>query len=221
MKRYLITGLVLAVFSLIPRLSTSQITADPLVSAAVATSSAMEKEALDKINNEQSSITSAQLWINNELGHIKDIQKKTYDYLTTISATVSNAHDVKKAYDCTVEIGRLCIELKNAVAENPKGFMTTAVGTKQRALVRNEMLELYSYVANLTLNKKQLLDAYERLVITGQIVYRLKSICFKLRTLTYCVYSLSFRDLPRLIAPDIYYSTVAQKDIARSIINSW
>ena len=102
MKRYLITGLVLAVFSLIPRLSTAQITADPLVSAAVATSSAMEKEALDKINNEQSSITSSQLWINNELGHIKDIQKKTYDYLTTISATVSNAHDVKKAYDCTV-----------------------------------------------------------------------------------------------------------------------
>ena len=77
MKRYLITGLVLAVFSLFPRLSTAQITADPLVSAAVATSSAMEKEALDKINNEQSSITSAQLWINNELGHIKDIQKKT------------------------------------------------------------------------------------------------------------------------------------------------
>lgn len=221
MKRYLITGLVPILLSLIPALAMAQLTADPLVSAAVATSSAMEKKALDKINDEQTSITAAQLWINKELGRINDIQKKTYDYLTTISATVSGAHDVKKAYDCTVEIGRLCVELKNAVAENPKGFITTTVGTNQIALVRNEMLELYSYVANLTLNKKQLLNAYERLVITGQIVYRLKSICFKLRTLTYCVYSLSFRDLPRLIAPDIYYSTVAQKDIARSIINSW
>lgn len=221
MKRRLVIGIVSILCALTSVVGWSQVTADPLVAAAVASASALEKESLDNINNEQTRITTSQAWINRELSQIKTIQEKTYSYLSTISATVSSAHDIKKAADRTVEIAKLCEELGRAVKENPQGFLTTAVGTKQISSVKKEMVELYSYIANLSLNKELLMNAYERLVITGQVAHRLQTICFKLRTLTYCVYSLSFKDLPRLLAPDIYYSVIDQEQIARSIINSW
>lgn len=199
----------------------AQLQADPAVAAALVYASEIEKTALDNIKTEQNNIVKAQTIMNVELDKIRALQKRTYDYLTNISAAVENAKDIKKSYELTVKIYNLCGELKTAISKNPQGLVTTVVGTKQISDLTTEMTSLYSYIAGITLNKKTLLNSAERLIITGQVVHRLEKIHFKLYSLVYSVYSLSFKDLPRLLAPDIYYSTISKKDIAQSIINSW
>lgn len=198
----------------------AQLQADPALAAALVYASETEKKALDDIKQEQNNIVKAQTMMNIELDKIRALQKRTYDYLSNISSAVENAKDIKKSYELTVKIYKLCGELKSAISANPQGLVTTVVGTKQISDLTTEMTSLYSYVAGIT-NKKTLLNSAERLIITGQVVHRLQNIHFKLYSLVYSVYSLSFKDLPRLLAPDIYYSTVSKKDIAQSIINSW
>ncbi|WP_320809423.1 hypothetical protein [Porphyromonas somerae] len=214
------TGLVLILLLCSVR-GYAQLQADPFVAAALTYASETEKKALDNISKEQNSIVKAQTVMNIELDKIRTLQKRTYDYLTNISAAVENAKDIKKSYEYTVKIYKLCGELKSAISANPQGLVTTVVGTKQISDLTSEMTSLYSYVTGITLNKKTLLNSAERLIITGQVVHRLQNIHFKLYTLVYSVYALSFKDLPRLLAPDIYYSTISKKDIAQSIINSW
>lgn len=221
MKTIVIRTFLFVLLTLPVLSSWGQLTADPVVAAAVGTSSALENGQLKKIDRNQNRIVAAQALINAELSNIKNIQKKTYDYLSNVSAFVENAHDVKKAYGYTKQIWSLCDQLKRAIAQNPQGAVTTAVGTAQIKRVSKEVMELYSYVSSLTLNKKVLLNAYERLTITTHVVYSLQSIAFQLSTLVYDVYALSFKDLPRLLAPEIYYSTISKKTIAEDIIRSW
>lgn len=199
----------------------AQLQADPVVAAALTGASVAETTALNGIKKEQKNIVAAQTLINAELNKIRALQKRTYDYLTNISGAVENARDIKRAYELTKQIYALCGELKTAVANNPQGLITTTVGTKHISQLTSEMTSLYSYIAGISLNKKVLLNSAERLVITSQVVHRLRNIHFKLYSLVYSVHSLNFRDLPRLLAPDIYYSTISKKDIAESIIRSW
>lgn len=222
MKSQIVKATLLLLVALAPSMSWGQtITADPVVAAAVGVASNMEQTKLDKINQKQNAITAAQGFINAELDKIHKLQDKTYSYLTNVYGAVQNAKDVKKAYDYTVSIGKLCVELKNAIADNPQGLITTVVGTKQVTKIKEEMVGAYSYIASISLNKKVLLNSAERLVITGQVVERLRLIYSSLYSMVYLVKSLSFKDLPRLIAPEIYYATVAKKTIAESIINNW
>lgn len=199
----------------------AQLQADPLVSAAIATASATEKKSLDNINKEQKNILAAQVFVKTKLDQIKTIQKKTYDYLTNISAAVENARDIGKATSLTKQIYKLCGELKKAIANNPQGLLTTAIGTKQISQITSDVVSLYSYIASISLNRKTLLNSAERLTITAQVVHELEKIYFKLYSLVYSVYSLNLKDLVRLIAPSIYYDAIAKKDIAQGIINSW
>lgn len=221
MKSLITKICVIALLGLVYHNANAQLQADPAVAFAIGVASKAEKDALDNIKKEQNGIQRAQTFINLELNKIRELQKKTYNYLTNVSAFVENAHDIKKSYDLTIQIGKLCGELKQAIAENPQGLVTTAVGTKQISKIKTEMVSLYSYVTGLTLNKKVLLNSAERLIITGQVVHRLQTIHFQLYNLVYSIYALSFKDLPRLLAPDIYYTTISKKDIAESIIASW
>lgn len=221
MKSLIIKICTLYVIGLLCCQAQAQVQADPFVAGAITVASQGEQQKLDNIKVEQNAIQRAQTFINVELDKIREIQKKTYNYLSNVSAFVENAHDIKKSYELTVQIGKLCGELRKAIAENPQGLVTTAVGTQQIKKITVEMTSLYSYVTGLTLNKKVLLNSAERLMITGQVVYRLQNIHWQLYNFIFSIYSLSFKDLPRLLAPDIYYSTVAKKTIAENIISSW
>lgn len=221
MKSLITKILLILLCSLSVFTMSAQLQADPLVSAAIATASATEKKSLDNINKEQKNILTAQVFVKTKLDQIKTIQKKTYEYLTHISAAVENARDIKKSAILVRQIRDLCDELKTAIATNPQGVLTTAIGTKQISQITSEVVSLYSYIASISLNRKTLLNSAERLTITGQVVHRLEQIYFKLYSLVYSVYSLNLKDLVRLIAPSIYYDVVSKKDIAQGIINSW
>lgn len=222
MKSLIVKTFLLTAIASSPLISWGQtLTADPLVSAAVGIASGMEQKKLDNINNKQSGIMGAQAVINRELDRIRSLQKKTYEYLSHVSGAVQSANDIKRSAEYTILIGKLCIELKDAIAENPQGLVTTVVGTKQITQIKEEMTSLYLSISAVANNPKLLLNTTERLMITARVLDRLRSIHFDMFSLVYLVRSLSFKDLPRLLVPEIYYSTVSQKTIAENIINSW
>ncbi|TFH94907.1 hypothetical protein [Porphyromonas levii] len=196
-------------------------TTDPFLTTAITLATASETSTIDQTTKSQDRITFFQGLINVNLGNIRKYQELTYDYLTNISGAVQNARDIKKSVDLSISIVKLCDELRLAIAANPQGGITMTVGTKQIVDLSDEAKSLYVYISGISLNKKVLLNSAERLLITGQVVHRLEKIHFKLFSLIYSVHALSFKDLPRLLVPDIYYSTLNKKRIAESIINRW
>ena len=222
MKSLIVKLVFCAITLVMPLQSWCQtMTSDPLLTGTIATSSASEQKKLKDINNAQKASIQAQAFINGSLDKIRGLQQQTYKYLTDVAGAVENARDVKRAYDYTKKIYTQCTALMKAINKNPQGLITTAVGTKRIANIKEEMVELYSYIATISLNKEVLLNTAERLVITNRVVYGLQKIYNQLYMLVYNVEALSFSDLPRLLFPDIYYSTMNKKTIAESIIKSW
>lgn len=200
----------------------AQFYTDPALLAAItAVATPTEKKALNEIKDTQKQITGTQLAINTQLNKIKDIQDRTHKCLTNISAAVTNAHDIKKAAYLIIDIKNLCGELTKAVRENPQGIITTSIATQQIKQIQEEMFGIYAYINGLVLNKDVLMDPGKRLVITGQVTYRLDKLKFKVYRLVYSTYAYSFKDLPRLLVPDIYYDAMTKKSIAEGIIKRW
>lgn len=212
-----ITSLLLVCFGLKGNAQTT----DPFLTGAIIGATGMETNAISNTTESQTRITFFQGLINVNLGNLHKYQKKTYEYLTNISGAVQNARDIMKAAELSKKIVLLTVELKNAVAENPQGFITMTIATKEIADLSAEAKSIYIYITTLSLNKKVLLNAAERLVITGQVVHRLEKIHFQLFSLIYSVHALSFKDLPRLLTPDIYYNVVNKQHIAEGIIRRW
>lgn len=195
----------------------AQFQVDPALSAAVAVAGAQEKQALDAIKNEQSKIRTMQVIATNQLREIEKIQRKSYEYLTNVSAGVQNAYDITKSFELTKGIASLCNGLKNAVIDNPQGLLTVALATKYITAITTEVSATYAYVANITLNKNTLLNSAERLQITWKVRQNLQRIYNRLYNLIYQIRALKLSDLPRLLAPNVYYGLVSQKMIAESV----
>lgn len=194
---------------------------DPALTAAVSVAGANEKKALDKINEEQTKIRNLQTLASTQLKKIEDIQRKSYEYLSNISAGVQNAYDIKRSYELTKSIVSLCGELKKAVVDNPQGLITTVVATKYVSHITKEVAETYAYIANISLNKKTLLNSAERLEITWRVRTRLTNIHQRIYGLIYKIRALKFSNLPELLAPEVYYGIISQKTIAEAVIREY
>lgn len=195
----------------------AQFQVDPALSAAVAVAGSQEKQALDEIKNEQSKIHTMQVIATNQLREIEKIQRKSYEYLTNVSAGVQNAYDITKSFELTKGIASLCNELKNSVIDNPQGLLTVALATKYITAITTEVSSTYLYITNITLNKSTLLNSAERLQITWKVRQNLQRIYNRLYNLIYQIRALKLSDLPRLLAPNVYYGLVSQKMIAESV----
>ena len=223
MKSLIMTKLIILALTIlnIQNLSAQLFNVDPALSTAVHISGENEKKALKAINSEQEKIRNLQTIASAQLNKIEQIQKKTYDYLSNISAGVQNAYDIKKSLELTKAIASMCKEIKNAAIENPQGLITTAVATKYISAVTKEVTATYSYIASISLNKKTLLNSAERLQVTWRVRTHLSNIYSLLDNLIYKIRALKFSNLPELIAPRLYYSVVAQKTIAESVIRDY
>ena len=207
---------------LFPAVLTAQVVnTDPALAFAVKVAGDKEKEALDNITREQSKIRNLQTLVTTQLKKIEDVQKKTYEYLTNISAAVQNAHDIKKCADLSLAIADLCKEIVASAKRNPQGLMTTAVATKTMGAVTKEVAATYAYIAGITLNKKTLLNAVERLEITWRVRSQLQNIYNRLYSLMYNIQYYKFRHLPQLLTPGIYYGLISRKTIAESVVKSF
>lgn len=194
---------------------------DPALAGAVKIAGDAEKKALNKIRDEQNKINKLQAVVSAQLTRIENLQKKTYDYLSNVSAGVENAHDIKKSLELTGAIGSMCLELKRAVAANPKGFITTTIATKYISEVSKEVSMTYAYIASISLNKKTLLNSAERLQITWTVRYKLSTIYSRMYSLLYKIQSQNFSDIPGLLFPNIYYKAVSKMTIAEQVIRDF
>lgn len=194
---------------------------DPALAFAVKVAGDQEKKALDGISSEQSKIRNLQTAVTVQLKKIEDVQKKTYEYLSNVSAAVTNAHDIKRCAELSLAIGGMCKGIIDAVKQNPQGLITTAVATKQIGEVTKEVAATYAYIAGIALNKKTLLDAAERLQITWRVRTQLQNIYNRLHTLMYNIQYYKFRHLPQLLAPEAYYDIISRKQIAESVIRDF
>ena len=193
---------------------------DPALAFAVETAGHQEKKALDKISAEQSKIRNLQTAVTVQLKKIEEVQKKTYEYLSNVSAAVQNAHDIKKCAELSLAIGNICKGVIDAVKQNPQGLITTAVATKQMGAITKEVAATYAYIAGIALNKT-LLDAAERLQITWRVRTQLQNIYNRLYALMYNIQYYKFRHLPQLLSPEAYYNLVSRKQIAESVIRDF
>lgn len=213
--------LLLLVFVSFEEVSAQMWNTDPALAVAVKVAGDAEKKALDGIKSEQSRIRNLQTAVTVQLKKIEEVQKKTYEYLSNVSAAVQNAHDIKKFAELSLAIGDICKGVIDAVKQNPQGLITTAVATKQMGAITKEVVATYSYIAGIALNKKTLLDAAERLQITWRVRTQLQNIYNRLYTLMYNIQYYKFRHLPQLLSPEAYYSLVSRKQIAESVIRDF
>ena len=202
-------------------LSAQTLNTDPLLAAAVTAAGQAERKALDRINNEQTKISKLQSAVTLQLKKIEDVQKKTYEYLSNVSAAVQNAYDIKKCADLSLAIADICKEIITATRKNPQGLITTTVATKMMGNITKEVAATYAYIAGIALNKKTLLDAAERLQITWRVRHQLTNIYNHLYSLMYNIQYFKFRHLPQLLAPEIYFGIVSRKTIAESVIRDF
>lgn len=213
--------LLLLVFVSFEEVSAQMWNTDPALAVAVKVAGDAEKKALDRIKSEQSRIRNLQTAVTVQLKKIEEVQKKTYEYLSNVSAAVQNAHDIKKCAELSLAIGDICKGVIDAVKQNPQGLITTAVATKQMGAITKEVAATYAYIAGIALNKKTLLDAAERLQITWRVRTQLQNIYNRLYSLMYNIQYYKFRHLPQLLSPDAYYNLVSRKQIAESVIRDF
>lgn len=213
--------LLLLVFVSFEEVSAQMWNTDPALAVAVKVAGDAEKKALDGIKSEQSRIRNLQTAVTVQLKKIEEVQKKTYEYLSNVSAAVQNAHDIKKCAELSLAIGDICKGVIDAVKQNPQGLITTAVATKQMGAITKEVAATYAYIAGIALNKKTLLDAAERLQITWRVRTQLQNIYNRLYSLMYNIQYYKFRHLPQLLSPDAYYNLVSRKQIAESVIRDF
>lgn len=213
--------LLLLVFVSFEEVSAQMWNTDPALAVAVKVAGDAEKKALDGIKSEQSRIRNLQTAVTVQLKKIEEVQKKTYEYLSNVSAAVQNAHDIKKCAELSLAIGDICKGVIDAVKQNPQGLITTAVATKQMGAITKEVAATYAYIAGIALNKKTLLDAAERLQITWRVRTQLQNIYNRLYALMYNIQYYKFRHLPQLLSPEAYYNLVSRKQIAESVIRDF
>lgn len=213
--------LLLLVFVSFEEVSAQMWNTDPALAVAVKVAGDAEKKALDGIKSEQSRIRNLQTAVTVQLKKIEEVQKKTYEYLSNVSAAVQNAHDIKKCAELSLAIGDICKGVIDAVKQNPQGLITTAVATKQMGSITKEVAATYAYIAGIALNKKTLLDAAERLQITWRVRTQLQNIYNRLYSLMYNIQYYKFRHLPQLLSPEAYYNLVSRKQIAESVIRDF
>ncbi len=216
----LINKFLISIFLILTSISISAQNIDPALSSAVVVSGAMEKSALDKINESQMTINAIQLKTENTLKKINKIQDKTLKYLSEVSNVIHDAYQVKKAADIAIDITNICTkELPDAIKQNKEGLLVSVIAdSKLLTKIGLESSSIALKVKGIVLNKKVLMNSAERMMLLQQIVWELEQLRVKLRTLTYQVYTLNLADIPRLLSPELYYKTISGKEIAEQII---
>ena len=77
---------------------------DPTLVGTLVYAHTEQQNVLNKIKDEEGRIRNFQILIQQKMGQIKDLQEKTYNYLSTVNAVVKNGKDIIYASNIAKDI---------------------------------------------------------------------------------------------------------------------
>lgn len=146
---------------------------DPALTSAILISHSNENSAYNNIKSNQSQIKQYQLLIDAQLLQIKQIEQKTQEYLSNVSAVVRNGKDIVLASQIASDIGTYQQKAYELASGDPK-LMTVAVKTEYALVTRSLDLLTYIYTMALQSGSNNMLDNKQRTDMVIHVVKELK-----------------------------------------------
>lgn len=193
---------------------------DPLLAITIKSSSAAEKNSINKLKDKQSMIGKMQTVISYNLSVVKDYEKKMNTYLSTVSSFVQNFVELKQILYTSKDIIKIMDKCKDAALNNPQGVIYSIIASHFQKLTV-ELGGLGSYIGTIVLSKEALLNDTERTLMIFTILDKLKTIRSKLFSLTFYIENYNLSDVAGYLFPSAYYININRKEIADKIIRGW
>lgn len=155
---------------------------DPVLTGTLVATHSAQQEVLNNIHSEEKNIQYYQGLISVKLVQLKELQDKTYQYLSTVNAVVKNGKDIVYASVIAADIFEYQTKATDYAAADPK-LLVVVAKTEYELISRSADLMLYIYNVALASGEKNLLDNKQRIDLCIHVVNELRS----MRGLAYAV----------------------------------
>ena len=159
-----------------------EIVIDPALISTIVTTHSQQQSALNDIKTSESNIMGFQALIQQKMNQIKDLQEKTYNYLSTVQSVVKNAKDIIYASNIAKEVAKYQAEAVKIAVGDPE-LVTVAYKTEAELISRSVDVMIYINEVALKSGEKNLMDNKQRLELCMHVVNELRA----MRALAYSV----------------------------------
>lgn len=146
---------------------------DPALTTALSVQHYNENSAYNKIKDNQSEIKRYQVLIDAQLIQIKEIEKKTQKYLSTVNAVVKNGKDIIFASQIAKDISKYQSQAYELASGDPK-LLTVCAKTEYALVSRSLDLLTYIYTLALKDGESNMLDNKQRTDMVIHVVKELR-----------------------------------------------
>jgi hypothetical protein len=146
---------------------------DPVLEGVTISNGVMENQAYSNIKSNQKTITELQTATAATVSFINEWQKKTYNGLLYVSATVKNAYQVAACYKALQKIYEYESKMLAEAQSNP---LALAFSMKYQELLVTKAIQYYGDIERLILkegDEKLLMDAGERTKLLNRVLTNL------------------------------------------------
>ena len=159
-----------------------EIVIDPALISTIVTTHTQQQSALDDIKTSESNIMGFQALIQQKMNQIKDLQEKTYNYLSTVQSVVKNAKDIIYASNIAKEVAKYQAEAVKIAVGDPELLLVSA---KTEVELVNRTADLTNYIYQVVIigTDVNLMDNKQRINLLQHVISELRS----MRALAYSV----------------------------------
>ncbi len=164
------------------------IVVDPTLVGTLVYSHREQQSVLNDIKDKENKIRNFQILIQQKMTEINKLQKKTYDYLSTVQGVVKNGKDIIYASTIAKDIANYQSQAVKLASGDPK-LMTVIAKTEYELITRSVDLMLYINGVALQGGEKNLLDNKQRIDLCIHVVQSLRemrglaySVCRQIKT---------------------------------------
>jgi hypothetical protein len=151
---------------------TQTLVADPALVTTLAACHLEQKSVLNEINSSEKDIKAFQALITLKMEQINSLQKKTYDYLSTVNAIVRNGKDIVYASQIAAEIYEYQTQAVTLAANDPE--LTVFVVKSESELI-SRTADLFLHISSaLAGGESNMLDNKQRMDLCIYVVRELQ-----------------------------------------------
>jgi len=182
MKNCKKTFLLFSLVSCFIGLDAQTLVIDPAMITALTITHNEQQATLNGIKSKQTEVRNYDVLITAKLTQLKDLQQKTYSYLSTVNAVVQNGKDIVYASEIAKDIAKYQAQAARNAANDPQ-LLLVCTKTEYELVSRTADLFLYIYNIALKSGAGNLMDNKARIDLCIHVVKELQS----MRTLAYSV----------------------------------
>ncbi|ADY38193.1 hypothetical protein Bacsa_3672 (plasmid) [Phocaeicola salanitronis DSM 18170] len=147
---------------------------DPTLVGTLVYAHTEQQNVLNKIKDEEGRIRNFQILIQQKMGQIKDLQEKTYNYLSTVNAVVKNGKDIIYASNIAKDIVKYQGDAAKYAAGDPA--LVSVIAKSEYELITRSV-DLMIYINNIALQggANNLMDNKQRIDLCIHVVNELRA----------------------------------------------